>query len=138
MTGFPPEHCRVVEVRTDGDDAYVLLDTGPRGQPYLYGVSCKRQNGRWFDHGSANGPGWSQTDQAKRLGTLTAWGEAPADGDMVRFELNGHVVEEPVVEGAYLAAWWRQPESGPDAAWPDMVAFRIRGQWAPQSSWRGR
>jgi hypothetical protein len=57
MEGFPPAYCHVVAARVHEDDAYVLLDTGSPGQPYLYGVNCLRQNGRWFDDGSSNGSG---------------------------------------------------------------------------------
>ena len=40
MEGFPKAHCRVVASRMFEDDAYVLLDTGSLGQPYLYGSRC--------------------------------------------------------------------------------------------------
>ena len=33
------EHCRIVATRVDGDQAYVLLDTGTDTHPYLYGVT---------------------------------------------------------------------------------------------------
>ena len=40
MSTFPAEYCHVVAARTEGDDAYVLLDTGPPERPYLYRVNC--------------------------------------------------------------------------------------------------
>jgi hypothetical protein len=130
MNLFPARHCRVVAARVEGDDAFVLLDTGSTGQPYLYGVNCRRQDGRWFEMSSGNGPGWALSDEERRLGTWSAWDEAPAHADLVRIEFNGQVVEERVVEGAYLAVWWRQPE--PDGAEPRAIAFRIKGDWVPQ------
>src|SRR2546429_362383 len=75
--GFPAE-CRIVAMRKQGDAAYVLLDTGPAGRPYLYGVNCQRRDGSWSPGASGNGPGWSQVGADKELGTLTVGGDAPA------------------------------------------------------------
>ena len=130
MTGFPAKYCRVVATRVEGDHAYVLLDTGPPAQPYLYAVNCKRQDGRWFEGASGNGPGWSLSDEAKRLGTWSVWGEAPTDADVVRVEFHDQLVEERVTSGVYLAVWWRQPE--PDGVGPRVIAFRIKGDWIAQ------
>jgi hypothetical protein len=66
MDGFPIEHCRVIASRIQDDDAYVLLDTGSQGQPYLYGVNCVRSAGRWHETSSGNGPGWAYRAVAKR------------------------------------------------------------------------
>jgi hypothetical protein len=79
IVGFPPKHCRVIASRSHGDDAYVLLNTGSGEAPYLYGVNCRRENGRWFEGGSANGPGWEQTGHDPDVGNLSLWGDAPAD-----------------------------------------------------------
>jgi hypothetical protein len=130
---FPARDCRVVAMRIDGDDAYVLLDTGSSGQPYLYGVNCNRRGGRWFEGTSGNGPGWAQSDGEQRLGTWSLWGEAPTGADMVRAELNGEVVEERVVDSFYLLAWWRQPE--PDGIGPRVIAFGANGTWVAAPTW---
>src|SRR5215208_6036453 len=50
--------CRVLASHTQGDVAYVLLDTHADGWPYLYGVNCYRKEGRWHDGSSGNGGGW--------------------------------------------------------------------------------
>jgi hypothetical protein len=127
MQGFPRENSRVVATRVKGDDAYVLLDTGPRGQPYLYGVYCSRHDGRWRGDSPANGPGWSQAGADPTLGTLVVWDLAPAGTDRVRVEFAGGTVEEPVTDIAYLAVWWCV--SDPQHDWPTVLAFRIHGQW---------
>jgi hypothetical protein len=133
-SSFPANYCRVVAARVRGDDAYVLLDTGSAGQPYLYGVNCARRDGRWHEGSSSNGPGWSQAGPNDRLGTLVVWGEAPADADMVQAEFKGMVVEEPITAGVYLAAWWRTP--CPEESWPHVQAFRMRGTWVQRASLR--
>ena len=134
MNGFPDKYCRVVASRVEGDDAYVLLDTGSPGQPYLYGVNCERSNGRWFEGSSGNGGGWSVTDVTVGAGTWSLWDDAPADADRVRAAFNGEVFETPVLEGAYLFVWWRQPNL-PDMA-PTVTAVRISGEWVEQLDWR--
>jgi hypothetical protein len=133
MDGFPTECCRVVASRVDGDNAYVLLDTGSPGQPYLYGVNCKRSNGQWFEGASGNGGGWSLTDVTARVGTWSLWGDAPADVDRVRASFNGELFEEPVLQGAYLFVWWRQPESLGEA--PAVTEVRISGKWIERPDW---
>lgn len=131
MGGFPEAYCRVVATRVQGDDAYVLLDTGSPGHAYLYGVNCSRLDGRWSETSSGNGPGWSLTDADRELGTLSLWGDTPADTDLVNVQFNGEQREEPVHGGAFLAVWWRQPCPGPGREWPRATAFRARGDWMP-------
>jgi hypothetical protein len=127
MCGFPAKYCRVAASRVEGDDAYVLLDTGSDGHPYNYGVNCSQRDGRWLEGGSSNGPGWSQAGPDDHLGTLVVWGEAPPDAEMVRVGFEGTAIEEPVNNGVYLAAWWRTRR--PEESWPRVEAFRIRGMW---------
>jgi hypothetical protein len=59
---------RRILTRVNGDDAYVLLNTGSSTQPFLYGVSCHRENGRWLERDGANGPGWERTVTIPTLG----------------------------------------------------------------------
>jgi hypothetical protein len=128
MEGFPPAYCRVVAARVREDAAYVLLDTGSPGQPYLYGVNCYRENGRWFESGSSNGPGWHRTgDDHSELGTLTVWGDAPQGVSVVRMEFQGVIVDEPVRDGAYLFVWWRVP--CPEEEWPRLLAILTPSGW---------
>ena len=126
MVGFPPKYCQPIASRMNGDDAYVLLNTGSREQPYLYGVNCRLENGRWFEGGSSNGPGWAQTGHDPYLGTLSFWDDAPVDADMVRVEFDGRIVEEPVIDRGFLVVWWRVPAPH---EWPRVRAFRIAGRW---------
>ena len=126
MVGFPPKYCRPIAIRVNGNDAYVLLNTGSSTQPYLYGVSCHRENGRWLERGGANGPGWEQTGHDPDVGTLSLWGDAPAGAQIVRADFDGQVVEESVVEGAFLVVWWCVPLP---AICPRVTAFRIAGHW---------
>ncbi|HEY7476487.1 MAG TPA: hypothetical protein VH679_15810 [Vicinamibacterales bacterium] len=125
MEGFPAKYCHVVAIRVNGDEAYVLLDTGPAGRPYLYGVNCGRRGGRWFGGASGNGPSWSLSDERTGLGTLSVWDEAPPAADRVRVEYDGQVIEEPVREGAYLVVFWNRPSDFKHSS----VAFRINGEW---------
>jgi hypothetical protein len=127
MVGFPPKHCRVIASRVRGDDAYILLETGSSEPPYFYGANCRRENGRWFERGSANGPGWEQTGHDPDVGTLSFWGDAPPDADMVRVEFDGRMVEEPVIDRAYLVVWWRVPAP---QDWPRARSFRVAGRWS--------
>lgn len=129
LDGFPDAHCRVAASATGGDDAYVVLDTGPAGHPYLYGVCVARQDGGWAEGGSGNGGGWTQTDGERGLGTATAWGEAPEGADGVRVSFRGEVREAPIENGVYLVAWWRV---SPDDGLPRVDAFRIGGRWIPE------
>src|SRR5437763_11093428 len=69
--GFPAE-CRIVAMRKQGDAAYVLLDTGPAGRPYLYGVNCQRRDGSWSPGASGNGPGCARVRHAKERGKQQA------------------------------------------------------------------
>ena len=123
MVGFPPQYCRVVAARVHEDDAYVLLDTGSPGQSYLYGVNCYRQNGRWFESTSSNGPGWHR--MGDEVGTLTVWADAPEGASAVRMEFQGVIVEEPVRDGAYLFVWWRVP--CPEEEW--LLAILTPSGW---------
>jgi len=127
MCDFPAKYCRVAASRVEVDDAYVLLDTGSDGHPYLYGVNCSQRDGRWLESGSSNGPGWSQAGPDDRLGTLVVWGEAPPDAEMVRLAFEGTAIEERVNNGVYLAVWWRT--RCPEESWPRVEGFRIRGMW---------
>lgn len=131
MVGFPKAYCRVVGSRTFEDHAYVLLDTGSPGQPYLYGSTCIRRDGRWFEGGSSNAPGWEQTSHEPDLGTLSFWDNVPAAVDRVRVWFDGMVVEEPVTDGAYFLVWWRVPLP---SEWPSIVAVHENGAWRPESS----
>jgi hypothetical protein len=130
MEGFPKAHCRVVASRVFEDDAYVLLDTGSLGQPYLYGSTCYRRDGQWFEAGSSNGPGWCQTSHDSDLGTLSFWGDAPTGVDMVRVEFDGTICEEPVRHGAYFLIWWRVPEP---TERPRIAAIHENGIWKLES-----
>ena len=127
MTGFPARYCHVVASRVNGDDAYVLIETGSDGNSYLCGVTCVRRDGSWREWGSGNGGGWSPSGpDYVDLGTLSFWGEARRDADMVRIVFGGKTIEEPVKDGAYLAVWWRTPS--PDE-WPRIEAFHVGGEW---------
>jgi hypothetical protein len=129
MEGFPPAHCRVVASRVSGDYAYVLLNTGSRSQPYLYGANCICEHGRWFEQGSSNSPGWQGADDPPYLGNLSFWGDAPQGAHAVRVIFEDQTVEESVVDGAYLLVWWQVPRP---SEWPRVSAFRIDGVWTPQ------
>src|SRR5262245_20553470 len=90
-------------MRTEGDAAYALFDTGPPEHPYLYGVHYERRNGLWDETISTNGSGWSRTGGLDETsGTLTMWDEAPTGADRVRVEFDGESREEPV-DGSELA-----------------------------------
>lgn len=129
MDGFPAQACRVAASQADGDDAYVLVDTGSPGHPQLYGVCVVREEGGWVAASSGNGGGWTRTDAARQLGTATAWGPAPRGTDRVRAAFDGGTREGPVAGGVYLVAWWRVPS--PAGALPRAEAFRIHGKWVP-------
>jgi hypothetical protein len=125
LDGFPPG-TRVVASAAEGDDAYVLLDTGTDGHAYLYGACVRREGDGWIEGSSGNGPGWSVTDGD--LGTATVWGDdAPAGADLVRASCGGDTREAPVRDGIYFIAWWRVPHTA-DAR---VDAFRVAGEWIP-------
>ncbi|HEU4456337.1 MAG TPA: hypothetical protein VFR81_24940 [Longimicrobium sp.] len=126
MAGFPAMYCRVAASYRDGDEAYVVVDTGSGGHPYLYGVSVARQDGGWVEGTSGNGPGWTLTDRDRGLGTAHLWGEAPAGADRVRVTFRGETREAPVARGVYLVAWCRVPD-GDDS--PRVDAFHVGGRW---------
>jgi hypothetical protein len=127
LESFPTEHCRVVAGAREGDDAYVLLDTGTRERPYLYGVAARRDAAGWHDGSSGNGCGGTLTDADGHLGVLSLWDDAPAGADAVRVRWSGSEREVDVREGAFLAAWFRVP--CPESAGPEVIAFRIGGRW---------
>ena len=131
MVGFPPDHCRVLASHTEGDEAFVLLDTGSVGQRYLYGVSCIRRAGRWYESSSGNGSGWSSSEADQDLGTWSLWDEAPTGADRVRVEFSGESSEHPIDAGVYLVVWFRRPVRPA----PRVTAFRINGTWVPKSDW---
>jgi len=130
MEGFPPAHCRMVESAVDGDDAFVVLDTGPAGRPYLYAGTVHRDAAGW--HGGIDGNGgavgWTITDAERDLGVVAIWDEAPPGADAARIRRGDEECEIPIRHGVYLATWWREPfpEDGP---WPAAVAFRVGGRW---------
>ena len=102
LDGYPRRYCYVVAARQQGDHAYVLLNTGTDNRRYLYGVNCVRQDGRWYEDGSANtGGGWRQIGQDPAVGILSVWDDAPEGADAVRLEFAG------------------------------VTAVRIGGQWVP-------
>jgi hypothetical protein len=129
MAGFPPAHVRVVAVAQDGDDAFVVLDTGTPGRPYLYGGTVHRVDGQWTGGIDGNGGavGWTITDHDRELGVVTIWDEAPPGAVAARVQWRGIVQDVPVHAGGFLAAWWREP--WPEAEWPTLVAVHIAGQW---------
>ena len=129
--GFVQADCRVVASDVYEDTAYVLLDTGSAGEPYLYGADCCRINGRWFELGSCNGSGWHQTGDDPALGTLSLWDEVPEDVEAVRVMFNGSTSEHPARQRAYLAVWWRVPLP---VEWPTVVGMKIRGVWQDAST----
>ena len=132
---FPGTPCRVAASATGSDDAYMVVDVGSPGQPYLYGVSVTRETGGWVAGTSGNGPGWTLTDLEGGLGTATAWGEAPEGTTRVRASCQGDVREAPVSRGVYLVAWWRVPDP-PGDGYPRVEAFQIGGRWVPRPPWR--
>lgn len=128
MSGFPAQACTVVAAAREGDDAYVLIDTGPSGHPYLYGVCVAREGRGWAEGSSGNAPGWTLTGGDEDVGTLTEWGEAPSNATRVRVAWNSETREAPVARGAYLVAWWRVPYSEDS---PRVKAFLVGGRWIP-------
>lgn len=126
MSGFPAAHCRVVASEVFGNDAYVLLDTGPVGRTYLYGCTCHRRQGQWFEAGSGNAPSWSPTSESQDVGVLSFWGETPADVDMIRVKFDGAPIDVPVRDGIYFLVRWRVPFQTP---WPEIAAMRKNGVW---------
>ena len=134
MVGFPIQHCRVVGSRVDGDDAYVLLDTGSVGQPYLYGVNCSRHDGLWREDSSGNGSGWALSETDTGLGTWSLWADAPQGADLVRVEFAGESSEHPTDDGVYLVVWFRTPNRPA----PRVTALRTNGVWVPQTDWLSR
>jgi hypothetical protein len=141
LAGFPPGAVRVVAWAAQDIDAYVLLDTGSRGQPYLYGVNCHRGEDAWEEGGSGNGPGWTAVPGDDLVGTLVLWDDAPAGADRARVAFGGSELEVAASDGVYLAAWWRVPEAelprvgdlpgAESLSSPRAVEYRINGKWVP-------
>lgn len=131
MDGFPGVPCRVVASAREGDDAYVVVDTGPVGHPYLCGVALARGGGGWSEVASGNGPGWTAAGGAHDLGTVHLWGRAPEGATRVRAAFTGDVRERPVSGGFFLVAWWRVP--APDGPAARVEAFQVAGRWQPAS-----
>jgi hypothetical protein len=129
MAGFPGEHCRLLASVTEGDAAFVVLDTGPAEYRYLYGGTAERVEDGWTDGISSNGPsaGWTLTDGERDLGVAYTYAEAPDGADRVRVAFGTELQEPAVINGIYLAAWWGVPSG--DARTPVTVAFRIAGEW---------
>ena len=121
---FPVESTRIVAVREHGDAAVALFDTRPSAEPYLYEVHYQREHGRWSEGSSSNGAGWHRLHTDSERGVETVWGEAPSGADRVRGERDGKVLENDVVNGAYLLVWWDVASS--DAS---VTAFRVKVQW---------
>jgi hypothetical protein len=57
MQGFHPTHCRVIAADVDGDDGFVMLDTGPAEYRYLYSGTVRRVEGGWEGGADSNGGG---------------------------------------------------------------------------------
>jgi hypothetical protein len=140
MDGFPAEHCRVLAVDVDGDDAFVMLDTGPADYLYLYGGTVFRDSDGWHSGGDSNGVGigWRRTVADTGLGVVHASGEAPLGADAVRIAWRGTEREGAIRNGIYLMTWWREPYD--EAPGPCVLGFRIDGKWtpAPRPAWRMR
>jgi hypothetical protein len=115
-------------MREHGDVAYVLFDTGPPEYRYLYGVNYERQDGKWTEGTSGNGPGWSAVGPTPGLGTLTVWGEAPAGSDRARGTFGETPSEVPIEDGVYLLIWWDVPDTA-DLWSSRQLSFRINGDW---------
>jgi hypothetical protein len=130
MTGFPEAYCRVAASRVFENDAYVLLSTNTREQPYLYGAVCRRdESGSWSEVSSHNGScGCVPTDHDPDVGIYHFWGNAPEGADAVRVEFQGVTFEEPVAEGVFLFVRFRVPMSSA-GDWPRVEAFRVNGTW---------
>lgn len=125
MVGFPPTYCRVVATAVNGDHAYVLLDTGSPGRPYLYGSHCVRAGTEWAESSSGNGGGWSLTDERTSLGLCCVWDDVDPAADLVRIEFDGRIADYPVTNGIYFVIWWNQPST----IEPAVIAIRVRGEW---------
>ena len=122
---FSPDSCRLIAVREHGDAAVALFDTRPSAEPYLYEVHYHRENDRWLEGSSGNGPGWHRLRPDSDIGVVTVWEESPPGADRVRAELDGRVVEEAVVNGVYFLVWWDVPLSH-----AQVTGFRVNGEWA--------
>jgi len=120
--------CRVVASAINGDDAFVLFDTGPDGRPDLNGTCCHRSHGQWFGTSSSGSSGWSPRGPDSRIGILAFFDEAPKRAEAVRVEFNGALREVPVTAGAYLTVWWDITCPSLEA-WPRVAAARIGGEW---------
>lgn len=129
MQGFPAAYCRVLAVDVDGDDGFVMLDTGPAEYRYLYGGTVKRMAGGWCGGADSNGGGvgWTLTDWDHHIGVVHLCDEAPPGADVVRVSWRGEEREVPVRNGVYLVTWWREPNSEGDM--PRVTEFRVGSRW---------
>ena len=129
MSGFPAAHCRVLASVSEGDAAFVVLDTGPAEYRCLYAGTAERVGGGWADGSSRTGPsaGWALTDRGEARGVAYVYDEAPAGADRARAALGADVREVPVQHGIYLATWWGVPAD--ETHTPAPVAFRVGGAW---------
>ena len=124
-----PASCRLVALHEHGDTGFALFNTREIGAPYLYEVYFDRQDGRWSEGSSSNGPGWHRTDSDGERGVVSKWGEVPRGADRAQVEFRGRVWEEPVANDAYLFLWWDEPSPKEH---PELVAFRVDGEWIRQ------
>ena len=131
MHGFPSAHCRVLAVEVDGNDGFVLLDTGPADYRYLYAGTVARMPGGWRGGTDSNGGGtrWTRTDDENEVGVVAVYGEAPAAAIEVRVEWRGETRQALVQNGVYVVTWWREPF--PEQSWPVVTDFRIGDVWTP-------
>lgn len=127
LSGYPPQHVRLLACRESGDHAVALIDARPDGPPYPYVEQLHRTDGRWRASSSGNGEGgWCSTSDDGELGYAWAIGEAPDGVDRVRVIFGEQIQEEPVAHGFWLSAWWSQPFDG---TFPYLVAYRRNGTW---------
>jgi hypothetical protein len=125
LTGFPEAHCRVIETKVSGDHAHVLLNAGSSSQPYLYGVNCYRQDGRWFESDSGNGPSWSPTSEDDELGMLAFWGDIHDGAEAVLVKFGDGIHEAVVHDGVYFLIWWNVPFP---ETFPRVISIRPRAR----------
>jgi hypothetical protein len=129
MDGFPAAHCKVLAVDVDGQDGFVVLDTGPIQYRYLYSGTVKRTSDGWQSWSDSNGGGmrWSATDLEAEIGVVAVCDEAPPDANAARVEWRREVRETPKRNGVYLVTWFREPF--PEAPWPRVTAFHTSEGW---------